>query len=113
MPAPLCYGFENIPALLDKSDSSFDEDDVNRRMAPIWELYGDLIRSRGFRLETLSDAREYYRRQSLKSGFLDTAYSEQLSAYEGQAGHTLCHDAGLVRILFNMKLHFVRLKLYR
>jgi hypothetical protein len=42
------------------SESSFDEEEVNQRIFPFWPKYRSLINSRGFRLDTVRDVREFY-----------------------------------------------------
>jgi len=42
------------------SESSFDEEEENQRVFPFWPRYKALIYSRGFRLDTVRDVKEFY-----------------------------------------------------
>jgi len=81
------------------SDSSVDEEEINRRTKPFWPKYCAVFRIRGFRLDTVRDVRIYYSQQIQKIPRpLDPCWP--LSA-EGnfQDDDTLCPDAGFVHIL--------------
>lgn len=75
------------------SESSFDEEEVNQRVSPYWPKYRTLIFSRGFRLDTVRDVKEFYNechRQgqplSVIPPGIDTDMGEE----------ALCPDQGLV-----------------
>lgn len=92
----------NLPPSPDSSDSSFDEDEVNRRITPYWPNYRSLFQSRGFRLDTVRDVKEYYkRRQELDATFLQTitGYPHAGEAFDDDS---LCPDAGLVSVVYNI-----------
>lgn len=86
------------------SDSSFDEEDVNRRIKPYWPKYRSLFEGRGFQLDTVRDAREYYRRVEEKSAaqfLFHDSISSVLCSEEGSSNDDeLCPDAGLPDNLF-------------
>ncbi len=42
------------------SSSSMDEEDVNCRVSPHWPDYRSLLLSKGFRLDTVRDVKQYY-----------------------------------------------------
>lgn len=88
--------FEHLPASPSSSDSSFDEDDVNRRIAPHWPSYRHTLKLRGFRLDTVRDVKEFYKHLSqTDSVILNTGY---LRACESPDDDALCPDAGLVSL---------------
>lgn len=72
------------------SDSSFDEEEVNRRITPRWQSYGKILKAQGFRLDTVRDVKEFYKRcsESRPLGYL--------RACENADDDALCPDAGLV-----------------
>lgn len=75
------------------SDSSLDDDQVNARLSPHWSKYRDLIFSKGYRLETLRDVRERYRRRGIDT---ETYLSPYLHARSTSDDNALCKDPGLV-----------------
>ena len=82
------------------SASSFDEDDVNVRVAPNWCAYRHFIESRGTRLDTCADVKRWYQEywENLSSqGFKVT---KDLPGYTRACSYSdeneLCKDAGLV-----------------
>ncbi|KJA27186.1 hypothetical protein HYPSUDRAFT_63450 [Hypholoma sublateritium FD-334 SS-4] len=82
------------------SESSFDEDDVNRRITPFWPKYRSILRARGFCLETVKDVKKYYGQQSkaaLGFGWDSPYYSRQSDFQDDDA---LCPDAGIPDNLF-------------
>lgn len=81
------------------SDSSLDEEDCNRRIKPYWPKYRLLFEERGYQLDTVKDARAYYRRVEHSSAeFLShDSISSVLCSEEGSShDNELCPDAGLV-----------------
>ncbi len=80
------------------SVSSFDEDEVNRRITPFWPKYRSILRTRGFRLETVKDVKTYYGQQSKTALGFDwhsPYYSRQPDFQDDDA---LCPDAGIVSL---------------
>ena len=53
-------GGDDIPLSPASSTSSFDEEDVNVRMAPNWCTYRHLLEIRGVRLDTCRDVKQWY-----------------------------------------------------
>ncbi|KAF9482784.1 kinase-like protein [Pholiota conissans] len=92
---------EDAPVSPTDSDSSFDEDEVNRRITPFWPKYCHVFRARGFRLETIKDVKLYYRNSqltALDAGHRDFPfYSNQP---DGRDDDALCPDAGIPDNLF-------------
>lgn len=85
------------------SDSLFDEEDVNYRIKPFWPKYRSLFQSRGYELDTVRDARAYYRRfEKSSADFLfHYSISSVLCSEEGSpTDNDLCPDAGLVSAPF-------------
>ena len=72
------------------SDSSYDDEEVNLRIRPHWPAYRNLLKLRGYRLETVGDAKQYYKRRQ------DTASEQFLHSCRGLEDDALCPDAGLV-----------------
>lgn len=93
------FGFEESdpPTSPTFSDSSIDEEEINRRTKPFWPKYCAVFRIRGFRLDTVKDARKYYSQQ-IQANALDSCWP---SCSEGhfEDDDTLCPDAGFVRVL--------------
>jgi hypothetical protein len=91
---------EESPVSPTSSDSSFDEDEVNRRVTPFWPKYRHVLRFRGFRLETVKDVKVYYD-QKLQQNASDSSrwdssfYSNQPDFDDDDA---LCPDAGIVSL---------------
>ena len=83
------------PTSSDSSESD-DDEDVNRRFRPYWPKYQNAFRSRGFRLETVRDVKNYYRQKGASS--LDMLRSQQQLSGGVDFGDddALCPDAGLV-----------------
>jgi hypothetical protein len=81
------------------SDSSDDEEDLNRRIQPYWPKDRNVFRSRGFRLETVRDVKNYYRQRGASS--LDMLGSQQQlsSRVDFRDDDALCPDAGLVGLI--------------
>lgn len=86
---------EEPPVSPTSSDSSFDEDEVNRRVTPFWPKYRYVLRARGYRLETVKDVKVYYN-QKLQRSASDSSrwdssfYSNQPDFDDDDA---LCPDA--------------------
>lgn len=77
------------------SESSFDEEEVNQRVSPYWPKYRSLILSRGFRLDTVRDVKEFYSETHRQGGPLRPVPS----GIDPQMGEeALCPDEGLVRL---------------
>lgn len=88
------------------SVSSFDEDDVNVRMAPNWCAYRHLLDRRGVRLDTCRDVKQWY--QDYWESLLSQGYNvcKDLPGYARACSipdeNELCKDAGLVRDLSHL-----------
>lgn len=78
------------------SDSSLDEDQVNARLSPHWSEYRDLILSNGYRLDTVRDVREHYRRHGVGSETHVVHFSGYLPEPSTSDDTALCKDPGLV-----------------
>ncbi|EPQ58271.1 hypothetical protein GLOTRDRAFT_137018 [Gloeophyllum trabeum ATCC 11539] len=86
------------------TSGSFDEDEVNTRLAPCWQKYQRLLERRGIHLDTYRDVQDLYRRECAG------ATPETLSTITRQAGYihafccdddsALCRDPGLPDNLF-------------
>ena len=97
-------GDDGIPLSPTSSASSFDEEDVNIRMAPNWCAYRHLLERRGVRLDTCRDVKQWYQdywERQLSQGYHVT---KDLPGYARACSipdeNELCKDAGLVRIFF-------------
>ncbi|KAF8964711.1 kinase-like domain-containing protein [Flammula alnicola] len=90
---------EDSPTSPTSSDSSIDEDEVNRRLKPFWPKYQYNLRSRGFRLETVRDVKIFYsqREHSLDPYWSSPYYSNRPDFQDEDA---LCPDAGIPDNLF-------------
>jgi len=101
MPTVLFPDAENLPPSPSSSDSSFDEDEVNRRITPCWGNYRNILKSRGFRLDTVRDVKEFYKlRLQLHPSEHAPPISGYLRACEKSDDDALCPDAGLPDNLF-------------
>lgn len=78
------------------SDSSIDEDQFNARLSPYWSKYRDLILSKGYRLDTVQDVREHYRRHRVDTEACIVGFSWHLRAHAPSNDSALCKDPGLV-----------------
>ncbi|KDQ60784.1 hypothetical protein JAAARDRAFT_67217 [Jaapia argillacea MUCL 33604] len=87
-----------------KGSYAFDEDEVNCRTAPHWSSYRHIIESRGFRLDTFRDVREFYQRYCEGRRLEELNANDHLSGYSracrGPDDDALCRDAGLPDNLF-------------
>jgi hypothetical protein len=95
------FGGSSWPLTSSSSIISDSEDDVNIRLTPVWHSYSSLFIRLGFRLDTVRDVKEYYRKQGSDQHLhLDILHSSLLNRSQGQAkGHddnALCPDYGLV-----------------
>jgi hypothetical protein len=92
------------------SDCSLEDEDVNSRIKPYWPKYRYLFEERGYHLDTVRDARAYYRRVEELSPdvFLHDSISSILCSEEGSSNdNELCPDAGLVnRLLTHMGISY-------
>ncbi|EMD38399.1 hypothetical protein CERSUDRAFT_49176 [Gelatoporia subvermispora B] len=86
------------------SASSLDEEAVNGRVRPDWCTFRDVIESRGFRLDTFRDVKQYYQYYCETLGYLDPENAQKLPGYararEGLDDNDLCKDLGLPENLF-------------
>ncbi|KAJ3559114.1 hypothetical protein NM688_g541 [Phlebia brevispora] len=86
------------------STSSFDEDDVNVRMAPNWCAYRQLIESRGTRLDTCADVKQWYQDYWESLIAQGCKVTRDLPGYTRACSYSdeneLCKDAGLPDNLF-------------
>ncbi|KDR81627.1 hypothetical protein GALMADRAFT_135047 [Galerina marginata CBS 339.88] len=92
---------EESPPSPTSSDSSIDEDEVNRRVKPFWPKYRSLFRARGFRLDTVKDVRLFYIhrvQQPASDPCRPTPYV--FGHDELQDDEALCPDAGFPDNLF-------------
>jgi hypothetical protein len=75
------------------SISSADDEEFNRRITPHWPTYNNMLLSRGFRLDTIRDVKEFY-----NSGGR-TAHPLEIPGYlraHNASDDALCPDPGLV-----------------
>jgi hypothetical protein len=91
-----CLGLtlDNPPTSPSSSVSSVDDEEVNRRITPHWPTFNNMFLSRGFRLDTVRDVKEFY-----NSGGRTTHPLEipgYLRACECSDDDALCPDPGLV-----------------
>ncbi|KAI0780837.1 kinase-like domain-containing protein [Trametes elegans] len=86
------------------SQSSLDEDAVNMRVTPYWCAYRSVIESRGFRLDTIKDVKEWYHDYWAGLRSQGHSVSKDLPGYiracRGQDENELCRDDGLPERLF-------------
>ncbi|PFH54327.1 hypothetical protein AMATHDRAFT_72830 [Amanita thiersii Skay4041] len=82
------------------SDSSLDEDEVNTRVRPFWPAYINIFKSRGFRLETVRDVKEYYTSRGLYYTHQHSPFPDYSRACKIADDDVLCPDAGLPDNLF-------------
>ncbi|KAI0748214.1 kinase-like domain-containing protein [Daedaleopsis nitida] len=86
------------------SDSSVDEEYVNRRLAPNWCSYRTLVETRGFRLDTCKDVKQWYQdywaRQVSEGRIVTKDLPGYLRACRFQDENELCRDDGLPDRLF-------------
>ncbi|KAJ7582674.1 kinase-like domain-containing protein [Mycena floridula] len=73
-------------------DGDEDEDDVNSRITPYWPAYQTLFKSKGYRLDTVRDAKDFYKTRSP-----DQSWPQYLCSKEDTA---ICADPGLPDNLF-------------
>jgi hypothetical protein len=94
MPSVSWDVFDNLPPSPDSTGSSFDEDEVNSRVRPHWPSYRGILKLRGFRLDTVGDAKAFYRCSA--DGRIPDYF---LLKHSSDVNDALCPDAGLVRVL--------------
>ncbi|EJF65942.1 kinase-like domain-containing protein [Dichomitus squalens] len=86
------------------SESSIDEDAVNIRVSPNWCAYKDMIASRGFRLDTCKDVKDWYHQYWASQASEGRTVTKDLPGYiracRSQDENELCRDAGLPDRLF-------------
>ncbi|KAH9856970.1 kinase-like domain-containing protein [Lenzites betulinus] len=86
------------------SQTSLDEDDANVRVTPYWCSYRSLIQTRGFRLDTYKDVKDWYHDYWASLGSEGHAVSKDLPGYiracRGKDENELCRDDGLPERLF-------------
>ncbi|KAJ8078809.1 hypothetical protein PM082_013092 [Marasmius tenuissimus] len=75
-------------------DSAYDDEEVNLRVRPHWPAYRSLLKIRGYRLETVGDAKQYYKQRQ------DVPSEHFLRSCRDMADDALCPDAGLPEHLF-------------
>ncbi|KAM5531210.1 hypothetical protein V8D89_015128 [Ganoderma adspersum] len=84
--------------------SSIDEEAANTRVSPNWCSYRCIIASRGFRLDTCKDVKEWYHQYWETQASEGRTVSKDLPGYlracRGQDEDELCRDAGLPDCLF-------------
>lgn len=84
--------------------SSSSPSEVGLRVRPQWALYSHLFQLHGFRLDTVRDAKEYYKSQGSDHTLLTISHSflpEYIQAYSNvNDDDTLCPDYGLLDNLF-------------
>ena len=90
--------FESTPPSPSSTQSSVDEDEVNCRVIPYWSKYRDILQTRGFRLDTFRDVKEFYHRYSEGQTRNPLLPNHVLSRSRmcGDDDDNLCPDAGLV-----------------
>ncbi|KAF8559607.1 kinase-like protein [Imleria badia] len=99
MPSSIDWDSDSVAS----SSSSEDDDYVNARLAPHWSLYRDLILSKGYRLDTVRDVREHYRRHA--------ALTETRLVHFADDDTALCKDPGLLENLFRATCYITGIKL--
>ncbi|KAI9070383.1 hypothetical protein FKP32DRAFT_1558061 [Trametes sanguinea] len=86
------------------SQSSVDEDACNMRLTPYWCEYRCIIASRGFRLDTYRDVKQWYHDYAASLGPDGRALLRELPGYaracRGRDENELCRDDGLPERLF-------------
>ncbi|KAI0374986.1 kinase-like protein [Pilatotrama ljubarskyi] len=86
------------------SESSVDEDSINKRVSPYWCAYRCIIESRGFRLDTCKDVKQWYHEYWASLDSQGHPVSKDLPGYiracRGQDDNELCRDDGLPERLF-------------
>ncbi|KAJ6496714.1 kinase-like domain-containing protein [Mycena vitilis] len=95
MPSASWDVYENVPPSPTSTVSSFDEDEVNSRLRPHWPSYRAILKSRGFRLDTVGDAKAFY---SCSADGRTPDYF--LLKHSGDRNDALCPDPGLPDNLF-------------
>ncbi|KAI8998555.1 kinase-like domain-containing protein [Trametes punicea] len=95
---------DSLSSLSSTSQSSLDEDASNARVTPYWCAYRYIIESRGFRLDTYGDVKQWYHEYGASLGprghFVLNNLPGYLRACRGQDDNELCRDDGLPDRLF-------------
>ncbi|KAH7926315.1 hypothetical protein BV22DRAFT_1033031 [Leucogyrophana mollusca] len=93
---------DSLSSNASSSVSSFDDDEVNARVAPDWTTHRHFIELRGFRLDTVRDVKDYYQRHyvGVECQRVDGYLSGYSRACAGRDDNALCKDAGLRENLF-------------
>lgn len=79
------------------SNSSFeDEDEVNARCCPNWDLHRGPLLRHGFHLDTVKDVKQFYERYWSSSGMKTQPVAEYSRACSSDDEDALCKDPGLV-----------------
>ena len=87
---------EDPPPSPTSSESSVDEDEINRRMKPFWPKYRTLFKLRGIRLDTVGDVKLFYKHR-LEQPTQECTTKHWLDDLNSlQDDDALCPDAGLV-----------------
>ena len=85
------------------STTSFDEDDVNTKVAPNWCAYRLVIERRGTRLDTCADVKRWYQDYWASLSSQGYKVTKDLPGYARACSigdeNELCKDAGLVSVL--------------
>lgn len=102
MPSASWDVFDNLPPSPTSTASSFDEDEVNLRLRPNWPSYRGILKLRGFRLDTVGDAKAFYRCSA--DGRIPDYF---LLKHSGDLNDALCPDAGLVSTLSSTRVTLV------
>ncbi|KAJ7774858.1 kinase-like domain-containing protein [Mycena metata] len=93
------WPFDNLPpspgSTGSDSDDSLDEDEANSRVRPHWPHYRATLKLHGFRLDTVEDAKAFYRCSA--DGRIPEFF---LLKHAGDADDDLCPDPGLPDNLF-------------
>jgi hypothetical protein len=84
------------------TDDEDDDEEINCKVMPDWSMYRNILQSRGFRLDTVRDVKNYYERSCHR--VCDSTMRHFLSIAPDDA---LCPDAGLVRWLFSQFRSFI------
>ncbi|KAI0831392.1 kinase-like domain-containing protein [Trametes gibbosa] len=86
------------------SQTSLDEDAVNVRVTPYWCSYRCLLQSRGFRLDTYKDVKQWYHEYWASLSSEGHTVTKDLPGYiracRGEDEDELCRDDGLPERLF-------------
>ncbi|GBE81954.1 kinase-like domain-containing protein [Sparassis latifolia] len=93
----------DIESASTSSSGSFDEEEANVRVSPSWYAYRHIIESRGYRLDTYHDVKQFYQlylADSVSEGRALKDMAGYTRACNGGDDNALCNDAGLPEHLF-------------